>query len=529
MKKRFLIATVTIVLFVLILTLSVSAKDVYLEEIPDSLKVQNDTFTHFVVFEEEKYFSGSAGSVTGLNDTKMLEDMTSAGIDASKIGSTYLTKLLIPDTFGGSTVTYVGFNGSFKGNKYFKNVVGFIRMPGTVKSTTDMHEASYKLRYFDFGENSQLTDIPYCFMQRSVQLMLIENFPRNLNSIGSAAFNCCYGAFRGELYLNATTIGETAFNNSISNVTKLTLGPNTKTVGNQSLCVVLGEFSSYFAPADGKLAITELVFECDVSKVTFATQGTNKGAFFFPVSSGRTPYSKLEKIVLSHPDNERAYFDGATFNDFTADGITILFNDSDGADDYVTVYHNFDTTVGVSYESFLADGIKSVECSKCGVITTKNADPVFEFLGYSYKIDTTRGGGLACGYTVNKDALDEYKMFCDANLSFGIIMFNPNSDAAQAATAIFENGKLTITEKALQVEITDVKYSTINMSINGFNDENVDMELVIAFYVKEKIDETSKITIEQGTTAQNGSSVVKGYYNKADVNLATISYNSVTQ
>ncbi|MBQ7412583.1 MAG: hypothetical protein IJW10_06755 [Clostridia bacterium] len=531
MKKRLTIVLLALALFVCAFALSVSAKSVYLEEIPDELKAPSDTATHFVVLEDEVYFVGSGGTVNGLNTDKITADLQTAGIDTSKIGTEYLTKLIIPSTFGGSTVTAVGFNGAFKENTYFWNKVGYIRMPGTVASVTDMNQATQKLRYFDFGENSQVTAIPYCFMNSSKQMMLIENFPRNLNSIGEQAFNLCYGAFRGELYLNATTIGVSAFNNSLSFVTKLILGPNTQNIGRQSLCVRSSEIPDSYEPADGKVSITEIVFECDVSKVTFATQGNDTGSFYF-TGNTRSPYEKLETIVLAHPDNERAYVDGAVFNDFTADGVTVLFNDSDGLDDYVTVYHSFDTIKGVSYESFLSEGTKSIECSKCGAITTEKTAPVFEFLGYSYKIDAINGGGLACGYKVDKEALEEFKSYNEGTISFGLIMFNPNSDSAKNATAIFANGKLTINEKALQVEITDVKYSTINVLINGFDEQSADLELVIAFYLNIAVGEGDSVvhttTIEQGTTTKDGTSVVKGYYEK-DVKLATITYNTVAQ
>lgn len=534
MKRKLTLVLLALALFVCVFAISVSAKTVYLEEIPEELKIPNDTVTHFVVIEEAKYFSLSDGTVNYLNASEIAADLTSAGIDATKIGTEYLTKIIIPEYNGETPITSVQFNGTFKENKdYFWDKVGYIRLPGTVKTITDMNETTQKLRYFDFGENSQITEIPGWFMCDSFEIALIENLPQNLTSIGKSAFSSCYSGFRGELYLNATTIGDSAFNNSLSHVTKLTLGPKTQTIGGQSLCVRLEEVDDNFEPEDHKIAITELVFECDVSKVTFATQGNNTGSFYFPVSTARSPYAHLEKIVLAHPDNERAYVDGATFNDFTADGITILFNDADGLDDYVTVYHSFDTVKGISYESLLEKGAKSIECSKCGAITEEETAPVFEFLGYSYKIDETRGGGIACGYTVDKDAYDEYVKWATGEVSCGIIIFNAETEQAQNATTVFTNDKLTLADKAVQVGLSDMKYSIINISISGFTDQYKDTGLVLALYVTNAVTEdevtTYKSTFAQGTTNKQSESVVKGYYEKSDYTLATVSYNSIVK
>ena len=106
MKKLLLILTFA-TLVCLALTVMVSAKDVYLEEIPAELKVQDDTFTHFVVFEEEKYYTGSGNTISGFNVDQMNADMTAAGIDASQIGTTYLTRFNVPSHLNGTLVTYV--------------------------------------------------------------------------------------------------------------------------------------------------------------------------------------------------------------------------------------------------------------------------------------------------------------------------------------------------------------------------------------------------------------------------------------
>ena len=53
MKKKVFLMIAVVAIMVCVFSLAVSAKSVYLEPIPDELKAENDTFTHFVVFEEK--------------------------------------------------------------------------------------------------------------------------------------------------------------------------------------------------------------------------------------------------------------------------------------------------------------------------------------------------------------------------------------------------------------------------------------------------------------------------------------------
>lgn len=181
MKKKILLFVALASILICTFAIAVSAKSVYLEPIPDELKVDRDTATHFVVFEEEKYFVGSNGTISGLNNENMKADMASAKIDATKIGKEYLTRFNFPAYFDGKLVTYVNLN-SIKTNEYFKHTCGYVRLAGKVNQVHDMHECTNQLRCFDFGENSQVTVIPFCFMQGASKMMLVKNFPRNLET-----------------------------------------------------------------------------------------------------------------------------------------------------------------------------------------------------------------------------------------------------------------------------------------------------------------------------------------------------------
>ena len=478
MKKLFLVLSLAL-LACLMLVLAVSAKDVYLEEIPEELKVANDTATHFVVFEEEKYYKGSGNTIDNFNTEAMDADLAAAGIDSGKIGKEYLTRFNVPASFNGTLITYVNLN-SMKTHKYFRNICGYIQLAGTVSKIHDMNECTSQLRCFDFGENSQIKEIPYCFAPYSKKLMAVKNFPRNLTTVKSEAFNGCYNAFKGELYINAITIEATSFNNSLSFVTGLVFGPDTKNIGNQSLCVRLSEVPTGSKPADNTLSLTYIEFQCDVSQVNFAKQGNNLGAFYFTGTS-RSPYSKLQSIILSHPNNAKYVADGSIFNDFTPDGVTVLFNDSNGLDDYVTASHSY-VEGDIVYESFMENGCMELICTECGNIKSEPVSAIFDFLGYS--VSTFGTVSFSVGYKINFDALNAYEENANVTLSYGILAVA--KDKLGDNTPLDENGNATVLSSGAVVVSPTLEriHTYFDGIISGFStDEQKNAEILLCAYV----------------------------------------------
>ena len=500
--KKLNIFFIFVVLFCLAFALGISAETVYLEEIPDELKAEDDTFTHFVVFEEEKYFTGSGGTISGLNSDVMDTDMAAASIDKSKIGTTYLTRFNFPAYMGENLVTYVNLN-SMKTHNYFKNVCGYVQLEGTVNKVHDMNECVSQLRCVDFGENSQVTVIPLCFANNATRMASVKNFPRNLTSIGNSAFDRCYGAFRGELYVNAETIGTSAFNNAISNVTHLILGPKVKSIGTQAFTVLFAvqhhnEIPTFYAPADLKPALVSIEFQCDVSKISYATQGNNSGVFYFPVSTGRAPYEKLTAIILSHPDNAKYVTEGSIFNDFTAEGINILFNDSDGLDDYVTAKHNFSILSGISYERFDENGIKTLICSNCGAQSEENTAPLFICLGYSAPEDGRLS--LAVEYKMDKDAVKEYKSVY-SDFEYGVFAVLEK----RIENNNFFDAEGNPISGTICAELSTENLTSVTLRIVGFStDEQKELKLAMGVYTTESQEGALKHTFVQAKAPSQG-------------------------
>lgn len=506
MKKKILLFVALASILICTFAIAVSAKSVYLEPIPDELKVEKDTATHFVVFEEEKYFVGSNGTISGLNNENMKADMASAKIDATKIGKEYLTRFNFPAYFDGKLVTYVNLN-SIKTNEYFKHTCGYVQLAGTVNQVHDMHECTNQLRCFDFGENSQVTNIPFCFMQGASKMMLVKNFPRNLETVGASAFNNCYGAFRGELYINAKTIGGSAFNNAISNVTSIVFGPKLTSIGGQALCVRFVEFSDFYEPADGKPALKSIEFQCDVSGVTFAKQGTDSGSFYFPVNSERTAYSHLSSIILSHPNNAKNITEGSVFNDFTADGVTILFNDGDGLDDYVTAEHDYSIFGTITYESYDKSGVKTMICSKCGGVSSEKVEPLLTVYGNS--VPEYGDVGMTVGFKVNKEAVLTYEALMDNKVSYGV--FAVLKDNIGNSDIFDENGEAQ--KGVVAADITDCGFDIFNLKIVGFTEEQKLIKLAMGAFVTVKNDETVEYSYVQDGIPQENEKYYFASYN----------------
>ena len=502
MKKKILLFLAVISVLVCALAISVGARSVYLEEIPEELKAENDTMTHFVVFEEAKYFVSSGGTISNLNTDEMDADMAVAGIDSSKIGTEYLTRFNFPAYIGENLITYVNLN-SMKTHKYFKHVCGYIQLEGTVNKVHDMNECVSQLRCVDFGENSQITSIPYCFANQARRMASVKNLPNNLTSVGGRAFDHCYGAFKGELYINAVTIGEAAFNNAISNVTHLILGPNVKSIGTQALTVLFvtqhhGEIPLFYAPEDVKPALVSIEFQCDVSQITFANQGVNSGAFYFPTTTGRAPYEKLTTIILAHPDNAKYVTEGSVFNDFTAEGINILFNDSDGLDDYVTARHDFSILGGISYERFNEEGTKTMVCSVCGGQSYESVSPLFTCLGYS--APESGVGSLAIGFIINYEAISEYEELTGKAVSCGV--FAVSQSKLGAGDVFDENGDTV--NGAITVEVAFCDFGAFELKIIGFTDSNKDSQLAMGGYVAVNDGEVTEYSYMQATAPSDG-------------------------
>ena len=122
--KKLLLSVFFVVLALCSLVIVASAKEAYLEPIPENLLWDGDTVTHFIVFDDEKYYLGNGSTINMLNTEEIEKSLSALGI-TSGIGTTYLTKFVFPAYMGESLITYIDVNSSIKTHTYFRNVCGY--------------------------------------------------------------------------------------------------------------------------------------------------------------------------------------------------------------------------------------------------------------------------------------------------------------------------------------------------------------------------------------------------------------------
>ncbi|MBQ8738316.1 MAG: hypothetical protein IJZ04_02340 [Clostridia bacterium] len=169
--------------------------------------------------------------------------------------------------------------------------------------------------------------------------------------------------------------------------------------------------------------------------------------------------------------------------------------------------------VSVKYDNgFASVGKQMVKCENCNAVDNEeDALPLFVAQGYTKSSDDT---GFGTGFQINKDALVTYETLNNTKITFGIVVFNPQYLNGET----FVDGKINATKGALQVNMT-TEYTNCNLLVNGFNETHAGLELVFAGYAYEGTD-TSKIQVmqkeyistEQAPVASPMCSQVNGLY-----------------
>ena len=169
-------------------------------------------------------------------------------------------------------------------------------------------------------------------------------------------------------------------------------------------------------------------------------------------------------------------------------------------------------TGDIHYDSYLESGMLAV-CIRCGTTMADEsikAEPLFTFVGFSTPEDGSYG--IVASYIVNVKAIAQYEEKTGKSLSYGIV--------AGAKSLLGDNNPLdkdgnTVTlEKgsAVKAEIKR-EYASYDFILKGMNENQLDIELVIATYVE--ITENGETTVVYLQKTQ-----------KTD-NLSTISYNAI--
>ena len=156
--------------------------------------------------------------------------------------------------------------------------------------------------------------------------------------------------------------------------------------------------------------------------------------------------------------------------------------------------HNISTTI--TYVSFDTTGTKKIGCinTGCSHGTTEEVSAIFVCLGYSaYEVG---GDGIAIGYVVNNEAIDEYTSITGKSISYGVFVASQNK---LGENDIFDQ-EGNKTGGVVSVEITSYEFAVFELKVVGFTDSNKGSLLAMGAYVKEADGENAEYSYMQDDT-----------------------------
>ena len=139
------------------------------------------------------------------------------------------------------------------------------------------------------------------------------------------------------------------------------------------------------------------------------------------------------------------------------------------------------STTTIKYENgFASAGVKTVGCGKCNSSSAVEANALFVCLGYSIPDDERIG--IAVSYTVDNDAVAEYKTI-NGNFEYGV--FAVLGEKIGTNELFKEDGSLTTNSVCADLT-ADTNLAAVSLKIVGFTtDEHKALGLAMGLYVKE--------------------------------------------
>ena len=255
--------------------------------------------------------------------------------------------------------------------------------------------------------------------------------------------------------------------------------------------------------------------DCKFSSISIQGDRNGPGVHYFYdceyTSITPTGDKGAQIYVYESADCENA----ATLKLYTADDKTGSYDEAYSLE-HPKLGHGFDASkiTGVSYESYLEKGTYTSHCVRCesGIASESipSAQELFVFLGYSTPEDGSYG--IVASFTVNQKAVSEYEALSGKALSYGIVagakskLGDNNPLDASGNTVSLENGSV------VKASI-DKSYVAYDFVLTGMNENQLQVELVIATYVVVTEGENVSVAYLQETQKTE--------------NLSIISYNAI--
>ena len=141
--------------------------------------------------------------------------------------------------------------------------------------------------------------------------------------------------------------------------------------------------------------------------------------------------------------------------------------------------HSHTIYLGLIYEGFDKEGAYSYKCERCEDVNKDEVAPAL-FICLGYSASENGKGGIAIGFTVNNEAIDEYTSITGKSLTYGVFVA---SQSKLGNNDIFDK-EGNKANGVVSVEITNYEFAVFELKVVGFTDENKDKALAMGAYVK---------------------------------------------
>ena len=353
-----------------------------------------------------------------------------------------------------------------------------------------------------FGNYSKITELPASFFGRAIigEIVLPEG-PTNIPN----------------RYFISAKVKEIAFSNTIETASErvfqsttvevIKLGANFKHFVNSSadhlsftnVAKNIKEIyipASFYAQAPETVYQVSYAFDCgDASIVKFFYTGTQEQLanaitnFKAGKSSGTNNWKFTGATQISYADYIAS---PDTYND-----KCYIIYDYNQCDAFYNGNHDNKTTI--AYSSFMLSGEKTTECANCKLATTTAVNPLFTTKGFSIPED--QGDGIAIGFVIDHQAINEYKQITGKSISYGV--FATLYDNIGTNEAVNANG--TAPSGVVKADISDGEYVAVEFKLSGFlTEDHKNLKLAMGAYVIETDSTSGKVHYLQAEKPAEG-------------------------
>ena len=302
---------------------------------------------------------------------------------------------------------------------------------------------------------------------------------------------------------NVTSLGVDNFKNCTKLESIYILG-NTTSLGQRNFLGCTGLTSIYILgdnPTIDATSFKENFYECvdgntilnftDIGKYFFFTTTNDEylngvkdaisaSAIISYADYISSPQSYTEgRYIISGTSICDVYYDGHAIDESSSNSCAGICTVCGNAVMSSNPTHNF--TTEIEYTSYLENGTKIQVCQNSNCVYNKepyksSTSPLFVCLGYS--VDENGAGGINICFIANSEAIKEYKNITGKALSYGVFAV---SQINLGDDEIFENG--IASSGVISADVTKHNFSTFELKVIGFDEEQKDMLLAVGAYV----------------------------------------------